>query len=239
MEYAEAITRLSEMESHFHDGFSSSDRIVLDSLHQKLFNREITNKGCSDCYRDAYILIVTHLKQTKEMPKPKSSYTLKPGALIQRPGDNRFYANPLPNDEVPEEYLADYPGAIIKFESFPRDWETRVALRRNGHVPEGELSQEEAQNIIEGLQADVKQKEQEIEALKAEIETLNADQGEVADPEELGNLRLENVTLVADLKAANEEIEALKKENASLKKASKKAASKEAPAKEEAPTKEA
>lgn len=237
MEYAEAMTLLSEMKSRFHDGFSSTDRNVLDSLHWKLFNREITNKGCSDCYRDAYILIVNHLKQTKEMPKPKSSYTLKPGALIQRPGDNRFYANPLPNDEIPEAYLADYPGAITKFASYPQDWETRVALRREGHIPEGELSQEEAQNIISGLQAEVKQKEEEIEALKAEIESLNADSFNVADSEEMGNLRLENIALIADLKAANEEIEALKKENASLKKTLKKSV-KETPTKEEAPAKE-
>lgn len=234
MEYAEVMTLLSEMESRFHDGFSSTDRNILDSLHWRLFGREITNKGCSDCYRDAYITILTHLKRTKEMPTPKSSYTLKPGALIQRPGDNRFYANPLPNDEIPEKYLADFPGAISKFASYPRDWETRVALRREGHIPEGELSQEEAQNIIGSLQADVKQKEQEIESLKAEIESLNAAPAEVAESEEVNNLRLENATLTADLKAAEDEIAALKKENASLKKTSKKTSAKEeAPAKEE------
>lgn len=234
MEYAETMTLLSEMGSRYHDGFSSTDRNILDSLHWRLFGREITNKGCSDCYRDAYIMILTHLKRTKEMPTSKSSYTLKPGALIQRPGDNRFYANPLPNDEIPEKYLADFPGAISKFASYPRDWETRVALRREGHIPEGELSQEEAQNIIGGLQAEVKQKEQEIEALKAEIESLNAAPAEVAESDEVNNLRLENATLTADLKAAEEEIAALKKENASLKKTPKKASAKEeAPAKEE------
>lgn len=217
MEYNDAITLLKEMKSRFNDGFSSSDRDVLESLHRLLFNRGITNKGCSDCYRDAYIEIYNRLKTSKEMPKLKSNYTLKAGAIIRRAGDNRFYANPLPNDEIPEQYLADFPGEIDKFATYPADWERRVALRKEGNVPEGELSQEEAQNIIGGLQADLNAKNEELSALRAEYEALRAATEEAGASDEVANLKLEIAALTADLNAANAEAAELRAENETLK----------------------
>lgn len=210
MEYADAIALLEDMKSRFEDGFSSSDRSVLEELHRVLFNRGISNKGCSDCYRDAYVVIYKQLKDTKTMPKAKSLYTLKAGAILRRPGDNKFYANPLPNDEIPEKYLADYPQNINLFASFPNDWEARVARRKSGQLPEGELSQEDAKNIIAGLEA-------ENATLKAELEDFHT--AAIADPsdtEEIGNLNLQIQALTADVEAANNEINDLKAEKAKL-----------------------
>lgn len=221
MTYEDAMLLLSDMKSRYDDGFSSSDRSVLETLHRQIYGRGITNKGCGDCYRDAYILIVTKLKQTKSMPKNKSNYTLKAGAIIRRAGDNRFYTNPLPNDEVPEQYLAEFPAEINKFASYPNDWQARVALRASGTLPEGELSQEEAKNIIDGLREDLRQKDVIISTLKQELENGETYQAApVADEsEEIGNLRLELSALTADIESKNAEIVDLKAEIASLKEA--------------------
>jgi len=119
------MLQLSEMKSRFHIGFSSSDRLLLDSLHRLLFGKDITNSGCSDCYRDAYVIIVNHLKKSKTMPE-KSNYVLKAGAIIHPAGTSRFYANPIP-DEVAEEHLSKFPSEVNKFAHLPSDWEARVA----------------------------------------------------------------------------------------------------------------
>lgn len=233
MEYTQVIKTLDEMKSRFHDGFSSSDRELLDKLHRLLFNREITNRGCSDCYRDAYLLISVKLKQLKDMPNKKSNYVLKAGALLRRAGDNKFYSNPLPNDEIPEKHLADFPEAISLFASYPNDWQRRVEARKEGHTPEGELSQEEAQNIISGLKAELQNKDDEIatlnlelkeknsiiEEMKKHLESAPAEGVAIPESEEVGNLKLQLTALTADLESANNEISALKEENSKLKEA--------------------
>ncbi len=194
------------MKSRFKDGFSSTDRSTLENLHRVLFGKGISNKSCSDCYRDAYILIFNELKTTKTMPKAKSQYVLKAGAILRRAGDNKFYANPLPNDEIPELYIAEFPQSINLFAQFPADWEARVARRKNGEVPEGELSQEEAGNIIAGLEADVKARDEEIASLKAELENLRNSSSENNASEEIGNLNLQIDALNAELQSANNDI---------------------------------
>lgn len=219
------------MKSRFQDGFSSSDKEFLDKLHRLLFNKEITNRGCNDCYRDAYLLISVKLKKLKEMPKNKSNYVLKAGAILFKAGDNKYYKNPLPNDEIPETYLAEDPQMISRFASYPTDWERRVALRKEGHVPSGELTQEEAQNAISGLQAELQNKEDELAALSEEIKEKDeliaelkkqiesAPEGAIAVPEseEIGNLKLQIQALTADVESKNNEIAELKEENAKLK----------------------
>lgn len=126
MTYKEAITLFADMESRFNDGFSSKDRAIINHLYFFIFAKEIENKGCSDCYRDAYILIRTRLKTLGKMPT-KSNYTLKAGAIIHPVGTSKFYTNPLPSDEIAEEFLSKFPEQIGIFAAFPHDWEDRVA----------------------------------------------------------------------------------------------------------------
>lgn len=216
MGFQEAMTSLADMKSRFNDGFSYSDRELLDSLHKTLFNKGITNTGCSDCYRDAYILIINKLKQTKEMPKQTSLYTLKAGAILRRPGSNRFYANTLPNDEVPEEYLAHNPADIVLFAAYPADWEARVARRAEGKLPEGEISQEDAKNIIAGLQSDLKKRDAEIETLKKGGESSSNTLSSLEN-EEIASLTQQLASLRADIEAAYTQIAELKAENSALK----------------------
>lgn len=155
------MQRLKEMESRYNDGFSSLDRSYLDSLYYDLFGREITNKGCGDCYRDAYMEICIKLKKTKAMPK-KSDFVLKAGAIITFFGEAKCYSNANLTDEAALRFLALNPNNEKLFESLPSDWQTR--LPKSDEVPE-EVEDKDA--IIARLTQENEKLRKENEALKA------------------------------------------------------------------------
>ncbi|MCM1138998.1 MAG: hypothetical protein NC453_10560 [Muribaculum sp.] len=167
MTYEEAMQRLKEMESRFDDGFSSLDRMCLDSLYFTLFGREITNKGCSNCYRDAFIEISVKLKKTKAMPK-KSEYVLKPGAIITFFGERQCYTNANMTDEAALRFLSQNPLNENLFEKLPADWKERVSnhVAANNDVA-NDAAEDEKDNLIATLSAENESLKQEIESLKA------------------------------------------------------------------------
>lgn len=167
MTYEEAMQRLKEMESRFDDGFSSLDRMYLDSLYFTLFGKEITNKGCSNCYRDAFIEINVKLKKTKAMPK-KSEYVLKPGAIITFFGERQCYTNANMTDEAALRFLSQNPLNENLFEKLPADWKERVSnhVAANNDVV-NDAAEDEKDNLIASLTAENESLKQEIESLKA------------------------------------------------------------------------
>lgn len=252
--YDEIMLQMSEMKSRFQSGFSSSDRLLLDSLHRLLFGKEITNTGCSDCYRDAYVIIYNHLKKSKTMPE-KPNYVLKAGALIHPAGTSNFYVNPIP-DEVAEEHLSKYPSEVNKFAHLPTDWEDRVAAYKARKLAQAKKKAEEANNEVpvtsaedaekikileaqlteaqeavkkyDALRKEAEEKsktleydkstlEQEIEGLKAALESQTVTDGEGEESDELAEVRMELATTKAELESANEEIASLKSDNRALK----------------------
>lgn len=252
MDYNETLKTLQEMESRYSDGFSTLDRSFLDTLYYELFGKEITNRGCSDCYRDAYMEIKIKLKKDKAMPK-KTDYKLKAGALIQFFGEAGAYTNANLTDAVAERYLGLNEANIIQFAEYPDNWRTRVAEALvNAQSAEGDdyanaQTLEQARLTIQGYK-------QENEELHAEIDRLNSVLAEneiapSADPtpdtpnEEADALRLElgaaNDQMEkdkAEIERLSAEVENLKKENKGLKAANtklKNKASEEAPASEE------
>ena len=224
MLYEEANRLLENMKSRFNDGFSSKDRAIIDHLYFFIFGKEVTNKGCSDCYRDAYILIRTKLKTLGVMPT-KSNYTLKAGAMIHPVGTSKFYTNPLPSDAVAEEFLSKFPEQIGIFASYPEDWEERVAFYVKNKSEKAEIT-EVADNS--SVLAEIAEKNVEIAQLTEEKATLKA---EIAEKNvEIAQLTEEKATLkaeiaeknvdeelLAELTRVNEELTVLKAENKSLK----------------------
>lgn len=163
MTYEEAMQRLSEMKSRFDDGFSSHDRMYLDSLYFALFGKEITNKGCSNCYRDAFIEINVKLKKIQAMPK-KSGFVLKAGAVITFFGEQQCYTNANMTDEVALRFLSMNPLNERLFEKLPDGWKAMLGNTEAKPTAEKESEKDE---IIARLTA-------ENESLKKEIETLKA-----------------------------------------------------------------
>lgn len=161
MTYEETMTRLKEMESRYQDGFSFLDRSLLDSLYFNIFGREITNRGCSDCYRDAYMEILIYLKRNKAMPK-KSDFVLKPGAIITFFGEPKCYSNANITDEAALRFLAMNPSNEKLFEHLPEGWRSRLP---KSDAPEVE----DKDAVIARLTKENEQLRNENEALKAAV----------------------------------------------------------------------
>lgn len=216
MEFTEAMNILTEMEGRYHNGFSFSDKRVLEQLHRQLLHREIENKGCSDCYRDAYMQIMVLLKKYNAMPNNKVNYALKGGAILRTAGSNKFYANPLPNDKVAEEYLAQYPDKINIFAQYPTDWEERVARRKAGL--DGETSGEDSER--EHLIATVNSLKDEVDELHKKCAILESENASFKAEGTIASNESEDIaTLRMELESALAEVESLRAELAEVKSA--------------------
>lgn len=189
--YEDTMQRLSEMKSRFLSGFSSSDRLLLDSLHRLLFGKEITNTGCSDCYRDAYVIIVNQLKNSRTMPE-KPNYVLKAGAIIHPAGTSKFYANPIP-DEIAEEHLSKFPSEVNKFAHLPSDWEVRVATFKSHQQSLAERKKEESENEVLATSVEDAEKIKVLETKLAEAQeaTKKADSLRAEAEEKIKSLELD------------------------------------------------
>lgn len=142
---------LEEMKPHYDDGFTSSERGAIENLYNKVCGKPIRRSGCSDCYRDAYIELVSTLKKIGKMPTIPN-YVLKAGALLHEFGSSNFYTLNNCPDEFAEKWLATHPADIVLFERTPSDWEERVKLKKVelGLIPSDEpVDLSEAQRIVD------------------------------------------------------------------------------------------
>ena len=233
LDYAEIMSNLKEMRSRFDSGFSTSDRAYIERLYSNLLSKKVRRSGCSDCYRDAYLEIYSHLKKTGNMPK-KPNYVLKAGVVIHPKGTNKFYANANIPDEVAEAHLAEFPKAIDDFLSYPADYALRVEARKNGEAP----TPQDIEGLAAAYQKADEDRKQAFESVNKLTEELNATKAELEETKAAladaqtkleaagsegdggsddGALAIEIETLKADLETANAEKEALKKELEELK----------------------
>jgi uncharacterized phage infection (PIP) family protein YhgE len=206
-DYNTTLTELEEMKSRFDVGFSSLDRSKLDALYYAMFGKEITNKGCSDCYRDAYILITNKLRKDKSMPN-KSDYKLKPGVVIQFFGEPNFYTNPNLTNEVAERYLALNTDNAKLFETLPDDWKDRVA----------DYSKTDSEEVADNAeQAKIEELNQKIETLEKLLAEKTESEDNPSDTAlELENLQSELAIANDSLEKTQAEVEKLQAENATL-----------------------
>lgn len=125
LEYDKTMALLEEMRPHYHEGFTSSERSAIEKLYNRVCGKPIRRSGCSDCYRDAYIEVVTTLKRLGTMPIT-SNYVLKAGAVLHEFGSSDFYTLGNCPDEFAEKWLARFPKDEVLFEKMPSDWMERV-----------------------------------------------------------------------------------------------------------------
>lgn len=122
--YDDVMDKLEEMRSRYDYGFSCSDRDLIDQLYRMIYGKPVTNTGCSDCYRDAYVQICIKLRTDGRLPE-RPNYILRPGELIHFFGTSEYHINPV-RDYIAEEFLDRFPGQIGIFLEFPEDWKERV-----------------------------------------------------------------------------------------------------------------
>lgn len=206
MDYEEVMTTLQSMKSRFNDGFSTLDRSYLDRLHYDIFGKDITNRGCSDCYRDAFILIINYLKKNKAMPQ-KCNYRLKPGAVIQFFGKSAIYSNPNLTDEIAEKYLSLNSDNKRMFSDLPSDWEARVASRKAGISDQESAPSNE---ILSSLTLKLTTAESQLAEATAKNEALITTNKDLSEKNVA--LTQENEVLVAKNGELTSEIERMKSE---------------------------
>lgn len=206
MTYEETMTRLKEMESRYQDGFSSLDRSLLDNLYFNIFGREITNRGCSDCYRDAYMEILIYLKRNKAMPK-KSDFVLKAGAIITFFGEPKCYSNANITDEAALRFLAMNPSNEKLFEKLPEDWKSRLPKSDTPEV-------EDKDAVIARLTQENEQLTKENELLRSENASLKTPAPrkkgkKKSEPEAVPDPVVEATADEPPTETANDEVEAV------------------------------
>lgn len=122
--YEQAKAIIEDMENRYKSGFSFSDKDKLASLYFQTQGKHIANLSCSNCYRDAFIIIKLYLRNHTTMPEYE--YILLNGIVIHKFGSDVYHAQGIPND-VAEDWLAQDPSRIRFFYKFPEDWESRIA----------------------------------------------------------------------------------------------------------------
>ena len=121
------------MKGRFDSGFSFEDRNTIEDIYKRVMGRAFVRTSCSDCYRDAYIIISNKLRTMAELPK-EAPYKLRAGEVLRRFGTNELYTLEMPT-EAAEQWLTERPQDITKFQRYPADWQERVESRRTGAKP--------------------------------------------------------------------------------------------------------
>ena len=181
--FSETMAVLLEMKGRYDDGFSSSDRLFIKNTYEYLFGEPIKNTNCSDCYRDAYIIIYSKLKKEGTMPKEKK-FILLNGVLLHAL-NGQVFTNANLTDEIAMDALNENPNRLDLFAKYPDNYKELCDARRT--LIAEEAAAEPKTN--EELQANV-------ESLKSALTTANSD---------LANMQKKNEELEAQVAALNEE----------------------------------
>lgn len=119
MNIEDAMTHVEELRGRM-NALSSSDKTMIADLYTLVLGKPFRKTSCNDCYRDAVILVYTHLKKYGTMVS-QLQYRLRAGYLINSPlfYGGKVFSNANLTDAVAEEYLQMFPSKAVFFESIP------------------------------------------------------------------------------------------------------------------------
>ena len=106
---------------------SSSDKQEIAEYYFSTLGKTFTNSSCNDCYRDACIEMILHIKRYGM--KETTAYKLKNGVLLEPFFAGPMYTNANLTDEAAEIFLKHNPEGSNLFAEIPEDWEKRVVKR--------------------------------------------------------------------------------------------------------------
>lgn len=151
------------MKGRLDSGFSSSDRIFIREVHEYLFGYSVRNTRCSECYRDAYILIMYKLKKDGTMPKEKK-FILSNGVLLHA-FNGEVFTNANLTDEIAMDAINENAGRISLFAKVPDNYKELCVARKT-------LVEEEA---AKGVGKSKEELQYDVDSLKSALETAQAD----------------------------------------------------------------
>lgn len=119
MNIEDAMKHVEELRGRM-NALSSSDKTMVAELYTLVLGKPFRKTSCNDCYRDAVILVYTHLKKYGTMVS-QLQYRLRAGYLINSPlfHGGKVYSNANLTDEVAEEYLRMFPHKEVFFDHIP------------------------------------------------------------------------------------------------------------------------
>ena len=146
---------------------TTSDEAKLRKAH-KLLTGTVFEKTCSNCFEDAFFMLLNILKTKKKMSK----YTLKNGAIIFV--DNKPYSNKNITDEVALQHFVECPTSKM-FTSVPtpeelRAFKSSVAGKKGAEIKAKKAAEEEAAKKAAEEEAAKKAAEEEAAKKAAEEE---------------------------------------------------------------------
>lgn len=158
--------------------FTGADKKFIDRVYRRLFNKEVSNKGCNSCYKDAFVEIYCQVKKIKELPD-MSAYRLKNGVVYTEPFTNHSYVGEV-KDEDAERILSKFPAMIKKFARYPEDWEARCNKEAKGKKTRKPKTEAKQPNPAEGQAPQDAEQEhtQEAEPTDAEAEGAKPQENE-------------------------------------------------------------
>ena len=117
--------KLSEIQGHFKSGLTGEDKVFIDRVYYILMGKNVSNKGCGNCYHDAFVLCSLKLREMSELPS--FDYVLKAGAVLVEPMTGKPYIGGIPN-EVAEKFLKINKNKWLPlFAKVPEDLDARLA----------------------------------------------------------------------------------------------------------------
>lgn len=130
MNIEDAMTHVEELRGRM-NALSSSDKTMIAELYEQVLGKTFRKTSCNDCYRDAVILVYTHLKKHGTMVS-QLQYRLRAGYLINSPlfHGGKVYSNANLTDEVAEEYLRMFPHKAVFFDHIPDQNQPKTKAKR-------------------------------------------------------------------------------------------------------------
>ena len=100
-------------------------RKATESLYEAAYQQKL-NHSCSNCWEDAYILLM-RLSVDKFQMMSSRRYYMKGGAVLIDPKDSsKMFNRHTMTDELAAYYLSRYPDMISLFERYPATWQQEV-----------------------------------------------------------------------------------------------------------------
>lgn len=130
------LDKLKEMKVRFDesDELSSSDKSFIESNYERILSKRFNNRGCGQCYRDAFIEM--YLYATKNGIKDMGKFIMK--REVVRTIDGTVYSRTNITDEAAIKLLKSYPQRIDDFESYPDNWEELIVIKTKEPKANGE-----------------------------------------------------------------------------------------------------
>lgn len=129
------ITALEGLQA-FRGDYTEEQKRQIENLYKQVFREQFTPSSCTNCYHDAVDKMWAYIRQHGDV-MPEREFVLKYGAVINvgKFGEGKFYIRHTLTDELAIEYLSKNPAGIREFESYPKDWRTRIAEKLTAKQP--------------------------------------------------------------------------------------------------------